>query len=121
LQITINKDKNSNNKKIKLNPRIKKLKERLLSAPYEICMARALHFTHAYRLTDGLDPHLRNAIALKRTLSRQKINIYPEEYIVGNSTEKFLSGPLSVDRGDFLRTLQLEINILEKKIQPFKI
>ncbi len=104
-----------------LSPRIQKLKDRLLSAPYEICMARAHYFTTSYKETKGMDPCLRNALALKKTLENQKINIYNFEKIVGNATEKFLSGPLSVDRGDFLRTLQMEIEILPKKIQPFVI
>ncbi len=104
-----------------LDHRIVRLKDRLLTAPYEICMARAHYFTQSYKETKKMDPNLRNALALKKTLENQKINIYPDEFIIGNATEKYLSGPLSVDRGDFLRTLQLEIEILEKKIQPFKI
>jgi pyruvate formate-lyase/glycerol dehydratase family glycyl radical enzyme len=97
------------------------MKERLLAAPYEICMARALHFTRSYRETEGMDPHLRNAFALKRTLERQKIFIAPDEFIAGSKTEKFLAGPLSVERGDFLRALQLEMDILPMKIRPFRI
>ncbi len=104
-----------------LDPRIARLKERLLTAPYEICMARALYFTQVYRETEGGDRHLRNALALKRTLEKQKIFIYPDEYIAGSKTERFLAGPLSVERGDFLRTLQLEMDILHLKLRPFLI
>ncbi|MEW5945587.1 MAG: pyruvate formate lyase family protein [bacterium] len=104
-----------------LSPRIARIKERLLSAPYEICMARALHFTRVYRETESLDPHIRNALALKRTLENQKIRIEPDEWIAGSKTEKFLAGPLSVERGDFLRSLQLEIDTLHLKKRPFKI
>jgi len=32
-----------------LSPRIARMKERLIDAPYEICMARAYHFTRAYK------------------------------------------------------------------------
>lgn len=104
-----------------LSPRIARMKERLLAAPYEICMARALHFTRSYKETEGLDPHLRNALALKRTLENQRIRIEPDEWIAGSKTEKFLAGPLSVERGDFLRSLQFEIDALERKKRPFKI
>ncbi|MBI5528795.1 MAG: hypothetical protein HY897_20890 [Deltaproteobacteria bacterium] len=105
----------------RLNPRIARMKKRLLSAPYEICMARALHFTRAYRETEGMDPNLRNAAALKRTLERQRVFILPDERLAGNATEKFLSCPLSVERGDFLRTLELELDVLHLKQRPFAI
>ena len=103
----------------KPDPRVARLKERLLTAPYEICMARALHFTESYRETDGLDPALRNAMALKRTLARQRIFIYDDERLAGSKTEKYLAGPLSVERGDFLRALQMEMDILHRKRRPF--
>ena len=74
------------------------MKERLLTAPYEICMARALAFTESYRATEGADPHIRNALALRRTLEGQKITIEPDESLAGSKTEKFLAGPLSVER-----------------------
>jgi len=104
-----------------LDPRVARMKERLLTAPYEVCMARALRFTRAYRETEGLDPHLRNARALARTLDEQEIFIWPDERIAGSKTERYLAGPLSVERGDFLRTLQLEMDVLHKKRRPFHV
>jgi len=104
-----------------LEPRVARLKERLLCAPYEICMARAKYFTRAYQDTEGQDPCLRNAEALKRTLEKQKIFIYEDEFIAGSKTERYLAGPLSVERGDFLRTLQLEMDVLHLKHRPFFI
>jgi len=97
------------------------MKERLLTAPYEICMARARYFTEVYSETEGMDPALRNALALKRTLASQKIFIHEDERLAGSRTEKFLAAPLSVDRGDFLRTLQLEMDMLHKKQRPFYV
>jgi pyruvate formate-lyase/glycerol dehydratase family glycyl radical enzyme len=104
-----------------IDPRVARLKQRLLNAAYEICMARALHFTRAYRESEGMDPNLRNAFALERTLENQKIFIYPDEFIAGSKTERFLAGPLSVERGDLLRALQMEIEILAQKKRPFYI
>jgi pyruvate-formate lyase len=104
-----------------LAPRIQRLKHRLLTADYEICMARARYYTEVYRETEGLDPALRAARALERTLEKQRIFIYPDEHLVGTKTECFLSTPLSVERGDFLRSLQLELDILERKQKPFLI
>jgi len=97
------------------------MKQRLLSAPYEICMARARYFTEAYRRTEGLDPCLRNAHALRHTLARQRIRIEPDEGLAGSKTERFLAGPLSVERGDFLRSVQLEMEMLGQKQRPFLI
>lgn len=102
-----------------LDSRVARLKERLLSAPYEICLARALAFTRSYKETSGLDPSLRNAMALAATLETQGIRLDPDERIVGSKTEKLLAGPLSVERGDFLRALQLEMEILHLKRRPF--
>ena len=104
-----------------LAPRIRRLKQRLLTADYEICLARARHYTAVYRETEGLDPALRAALALARTLQKQRIFIYADEHLAGTKTERFLSTPLSVDRGDFLRVLQMELDILERKAKPFKI
>ncbi len=101
--------------------RVRRMKERLLGADYEICLSRARHYTAVYRETEGLDPALRGALALKRTLERQQIFIYPDELLAGTKTERFLSTPLSVDRGDFLRVLQMELDVLERKAKPFKI
>lgn len=84
-------------------------------------MARARYFTESYRETEGMDPAIRNALALRNTLRNQKIFIYPDEFLAGSKTERFLAGPLSVERGDFLRTLQLEMDILHMKHRPFII
>lgn len=104
-----------------LSPRIQRLKQRLLDADYEICLARARYFTEVYRETEGLDPAHRSARALRRTLEKQRIFIYPDEHLVGTKTERFLSTPLSVDRGDFLRVLQMELDVLDKKAKPFRM
>ena len=101
--------------------RIVRMKECLLAARYEICLARALHFTESYRETEGVEPSLRNAMALKRTLEKQAIHIDEDEFLAGSKTEKYLAGPLPVERGDFLRGLQLEMDVLDRKKRPFYI
>lgn len=104
-----------------LDPRIHRQKQRLLTADYEICLARARYFTEVYRETEGLHPALRNALALRRTLEKQRVLIYADEALAGSKTERFLSTPLSVDRGDFLRSVQLEMDVLHLKQKPFRI
>ncbi len=101
-----------------LAPRIRRMKDRLHTADYEICLARARHFTEVYRETEGLDEALRNAYALRRTLERQRIHIDADERLAGSKTERFLSTPLPVERGDFLRALQMELDVLHQKLRP---
>lgn len=103
------------------SPRIERLKERLLNAPYEICLERARQFTRVYRDTEGEDPALRNALALKATCENQPVHIYEDEWIVGNKTDKYLAPVLAPERGDSLRALQLEMDILSEKGHPFSI
>jgi len=101
--------------------RIARLKERLLNAPYEICLERAKHFTRVYKETEGMHPALRNALALKETCEKQPVHIYPDEWIVGNKTDKFLSPVIAPERGDSLRALQMEMDVLSAKARPFHI
>ncbi|MDD5448108.1 MAG: pyruvate formate lyase family protein, partial [Actinomycetota bacterium] len=101
------------------SPRIKRLKERLLTAPYEICLERAKHFTKVYKETEGMNSALRNALALKATLENQPVHIYEDEWIVGNKTDKFLSPVIAPERGDSLRELELDLDILSQKQKPF--
>ncbi|MDD5749133.1 MAG: pyruvate formate lyase family protein, partial [Actinomycetota bacterium] len=101
------------------SPRIERLKNRLLTAPYEICLSRAREFTRAYRETEGLHPALRNAIALKYTCENQPVHIYEDEWIVGSKTDKYLSPVVAPERGDSLRSLQEELYNLDQKERPF--
>ncbi|MBU1669918.1 MAG: hypothetical protein KKF41_08960 [Actinobacteria bacterium] len=103
------------------SPRIERLKERLLTAPYEICLERAKQFTRVYKETEGMDPALRNALALKATCENQPVHIYADEWIVGNKTDRYISPVIAPERGDSLRSLQIEMDILSEKGRPFTI
>jgi len=73
------------------SPRIERLKDRLLRAPYEVCLERARQFTRVYKETEGMDPALRNALALKATCENQPVHIYADEWMVGNKTDAYIS------------------------------
>ena len=103
------------------SPRIARLKDRLLRAPYEICLERAKQYTRVYKETEGLDPALRGALALKATCENQPVHIYADEWLVGNKTDVYLSPVIAPERGDSLRSLQLEMEVLNEKGHPFKI
>lgn len=101
------------------SPRIVRLKERLLTAPYEICLERAKHFTAAYRANEDEHPAVRNALALKATCENQPVHIYADEWIVGNKTDAYISPVIAPERGDSLRVLQLDMDVLKEKRRPF--
>ncbi|MHB8894560.1 MAG: pyruvate formate lyase family protein [Candidatus Geothermincolia bacterium] len=103
------------------SPRIKSLKKRLLGAHYEICLERARQFTRVYKETEGMDPALRNALALKATCENQPVHIYADEWLVGNKTDAYISPVIAPERGDSLRSLQLEMEVLSDKGHPFEI
>ena len=73
------------------SPRIERLKSRLLGASYEICLERARQFTRVYKVTEGMDPAMRNALALKATCENQPVHIYADEWMVGNKTDAYIS------------------------------
>lgn len=99
--------------------RVSRLKERLLTARCEICLERARHFTRVYRETEGLHPATRNALALEAVCERQPVHIYADEWIVGNKTDAYLSPVIAPERGDSLRVLQLDLDVLPEKRRPF--
>ncbi len=103
------------------SPRISRLKERLLTAPYEICLERAKHYTAVYKETEGEHPALRNALALKATCEKQPVHIYADEWLVGNKTDAYISPVIAPERGDSLRVLQLDMDVLSEKRRPFSI
>ncbi len=103
------------------SPRISRLKTRLLTAPYEICLERARQFTRVYKETEGEHPATRNALALKATCERQPVHIYADEWIVGNKTDAYISPVIAPERGDSLRVLQLDLEVLSEKGHPFAL
>jgi pyruvate formate-lyase/glycerol dehydratase family glycyl radical enzyme len=103
------------------SPRIERLKDRLLHAPYEICLERARQFTRVYKETEGMDPAMRNALALEATCENQPVHVYADEWIVGNKTDAYISPVIAPERGDSMRVLQLEMEVLGEKGHPFRI
>lgn len=102
--------------------RTEQLRQRILSAPYEICIERARYYTQAYRATEGLHPALRSAKALARTLDCMSIYILDEERIVGNRSSKLVGAVLPVERGEMNVVLKMELDALQRRPQkPFVI
>ena len=99
--------------------RIERMKAKLLSSPYEVCIERALLYTRSYRETEGQPPATRAAQALARTLAEMMIYIDEDELIVGNRTSKRLAGVIPVERGDISTVLEMEMDTLGARKRPF--
>jgi pyruvate-formate lyase len=67
-----------------ITPRVKKLREDLLSVKRELCVERALLVTQSYQETEGEPTIIRRAKGLAKILDNMTVNIYKEELIVGN-------------------------------------
>ena len=89
-----------------------KLKERLLSSPYEVDIERARFYTKSWKETEGAGPCMRAARALEETLCNMTIRIDEDELIVGVKTAKRLAGVIPVERGEFNTVIQYELGRL---------
>ena len=99
--------------------RTERIKEKLLSSPYEVCIERARLYTESYKKTEEEPPAIRAAKALLKTLNEMTIHINEDELLVGNRTSKRLAGVIPVERGDINVVLKMEMDRLEKRKRPF--
>jgi len=105
-----------------VDPRNARYKERVLSAPYEICIERARCYTESYRGTEGEAPAVRAAKAFAHTLATMSIYILDEERIVGNRSSKLVGMALPIERGDVNAVMELELDgLLKRESRPFRI
>ena len=74
--------------------RVLNMKERVVNQPHEICIERAKLFTESYKKTKGQPPIIRFAKAMEHLLLNMTINIWDDEFIVGNRTSKLVGTPL---------------------------
>jgi len=105
-----------------IDPRSQMHKDRMLTAPYEICIERARYYTESYRRTEGEPPAIRAAKALAHTLAKMNLFILEEERIIGNRCGKLGGAIVPVERGDFNTVLELELDfLLGRESQPYRI
>jgi formate C-acetyltransferase len=69
--------------------RVDRLREKVLTAKPFVCIERARYITEAYKESEGKDPSIRKALALKHLLENMTVYINDNELIVGNNS----SGP----------------------------
>ncbi len=68
--------------------RVKKLREKVVHSPPEVCIERAFLMTESYRQTEGQPAVIRRAKALEKILNEMTIGIEDGELIVGRVTSK---------------------------------
>ena len=105
-----------------IHPLNQKYKDRILTAPYEICIERARYYTESYKRTEGEHPALRAAQAFAHTLRNMTVSILDDELIAGNRSSKLLGVVLPVERGDVNIILKMDLDFLvARKNRPFSI
>ncbi len=98
------------------------LREMIYNAPYEVCIERARYYTESYKETEGIDPAIRAAKALDKTLRNMTLYILDHERIVGNRTSKLVGTILPIERGDINVVCHHELkNLKSREYKPFKI
>ncbi len=68
--------------------------QKLIKCSREICIERAVLFTESYRKTKGEVPVIRFAKAIVHLLEKMTIQIWDNEFIVGNRCSKYVGTPL---------------------------
>ena len=97
-------------------------RQKILDAPYEICVERARHYTRVYKETEGEHPALRAAKAFSETLRNMTVCILDEESIVGNRSGKLVASVIPVERGEINLVLDLEMDrVTSRSFRPFHL
>ncbi len=76
------------------NLRVKRLRERIINAPQEVCIERARHLTESMSENWNKHPLTRMSIAFENILNKISIIIRDDELIVGCRTSKLKGAPL---------------------------
>jgi formate C-acetyltransferase len=75
-------------------PRIKRVRDELMSIQPEVCPERALLITKSYKQTEKLPMIIRRAKALEKILAEMPIYIEEDQLIVGNQAGKNRAAPI---------------------------
>ncbi len=86
------------------SPRTRRMKERVLSSPYELDAVRARCYTRVWKRmgrSGNKKPCLRAALALRETLREIPVSIDEDEQLVGMKAANPLAEPIGIERGSF--------------------
>ena len=74
--------------------RVRKLRQQVLTSPWEVCIERARCYTDVYKSSPEQPIQVQRALAFRKTLAEVPIQIYPGELLVGHRTGKRVGSPL---------------------------
>ncbi len=95
------------------NDRVLRMKKKVVNAPHEICIERAIMLTESYKNTRGEDPVIRFAKAMEYYLRNMTIKIWDDEIIIGNRCIKFVGTPLFPEAR--IDTIEQDINMYDTR------
>jgi len=95
------------------NDRVLRMKKKVVNAPHEICIERAIMLTESYKNTKGEDPVIRFAKAMDYYLTNMTIKIWDDEVIIGNRSIKFIGTPLFPEAR--IDTIEQDINMYDTR------
>lgn len=102
--------------------RLNKLKEAVTSSPYSVCIERAVLITEYFKMAKSKNKPviIQKAEALAYLLIHKKVQIYPNELIVGSTTSKRVAGPLYPELHG-LPVMEDLFNFSSRKLNPLQI
>jgi formate C-acetyltransferase len=74
--------------------RVRKLRQEVLTSPWEACIERARCYTDVYKTNPEQPTPVTRALAFRKTLLEMPIRIYPGELLVGHRTSRRVGAPL---------------------------
>ncbi len=94
--------------------RVERLRERILEAPQEVCVERAVLVTRAMAENQHEHPLTRMSLALARVLDEMTVVIRDDELIVGCRTSKLKGAPLFPENKS--RWIETDLENLDRRV-----
>jgi len=104
-----------------LSDRIARLKQRLLTSPYEADIERARYYTRVWKQMEKAPPAMRAAQALKETLHNMSIRIDDDELLVGAKTYKRVASILGIERNLVSAAVRKALLLREGKLSEERL
>ncbi len=97
-----------------VRPRVRRLRERIVQAPQEVCVERARYLTQSMAENWDRHPLTRMSMALEHILSNITVTIRDDELIVGCRTSKLKGAPLFPENKS--RWIEGDLDGMDKRI-----
>ncbi len=107
-----NQSENKDREEWVANDRISRLRRRYCEETPYISVERARYYTEKWRETEGscLSADVRVSLSMKNVYDKMSHYVNPEDKIAGYWAERFLAVPIMIERGEYNRVLEYELN-----------